>query len=67
MKNVLCNQQTILHHLFNKEAVVNEFLLRCMATPSCYMYMHSMKNIILKKKFHALIFFKFNVEQTINQ
>ena len=36
-ENVLCNQQAILHHLFNKEAIVNEFLLRCTATPSCYM------------------------------
>ena len=38
-----------------------------MATPSCYMYIHSMKNINFKNFLTLNFFFEFNVEQRINQ
>ena len=40
---------------------------RCTATPSCYMYMHSIKNINLKKLLALNYFLEFNVEQRINE
>ena len=40
---------------------------RCTATPSCYMYMHSIKNINFKKWLALNYFLEFNVEQRINE
>ena len=40
---------------------------QCTATPSCYMYMHSIKNINLKKLLALNYFLEFNVEQRKNE